>query len=631
MQLPAFLLLLRGAVVSAQGAPGIITCQVGECELWQPLKRTPAAAAASHCHNARRAPADNLAKDPFAPPVCRTLAACPASTLLFTQAKGPVCCKPGCVPNNLGPTGCALGCSTAANCGFDLTSTCLGCPPGTYGTITSAGWNCSACPPGRACVGLMDAPVFNFSAGPPTAALLDCPLLAALPATPMVGASVSYALEGYTWLLQIPSVDGVIMGAILFACIVVALFTYSILLDQAPGARLIAEALKKFDLNNEPLAVAMDANGGLYVKCYNTKVPVAVSASGGVALATGTSFVPSHTDGADDKVKRPQGGACALLSIVALLTLVLVLVLQREANNMLSVLAANFLRPSDAAFALTLPFYTSPSWGAGVQVRVMAAGNAGACGALASWEARGFKGGAPSEWSHRAVPDCGGTGVAQHVFQCASCVFTSTSALVMTFDWSCQAFYVEAGSLDATGQVYSDVMSAELTRGAQNAAISTLETFDGLYLSMVNDTASPAMSVRGYALAAGKNPSSHAPTIVTTTKTSSGISYYFPNASVPTIEGCNGTCAGMWDPALFPNVTLIMNLELNTLFTINTLSEMVSDTALLSSIIGLTGIVGLFGQALKYYDKAREKGNEVLRRRSGRSARALKVQPEAAA
>ena len=307
--------------------------------------------------------------------------------------------------------------------------------------------------------------------------------------------------------------------------------------------------------------------------------------------------------------------------------MILILVLQRATSNTLSVLAANFLRTSDAAFALTLPFYTSPSWGAGVMVRVMAAGNPGACDVLSSWSAQGFARGVaggsgppPSAWTYSVVPNCGDTGVAQHVFQCTSCSFTSSSALTMNFDWSCQALYVEAGALDASGSVSTDAISPALTMGSAGFLLSSVATYDGLYLNLVNDTYQ-SKSARGYALAPGSNPTL-ANTQLKTTTPFAGISYYYPNATLPAaaLAACDGNtlCAATYDPSIVPNITLVLNLPLNTLYTINTLSEKTSVTALLSSIIGLTGIVGLFGQALRSYDRVHEKAGDIIKKRQSK-------------
>ena len=110
--------------------------------------------------------------------------------------------------------------------------------------------------------------------------------------------------------MGIPSIDGVILTVIIIGCLVCALYCYSVLYEHGPGAQAISNVIKKFDLNAEPLAVAMDETGALYVKCYAKMLPVATVAGGGVALASGTSF--TNSVGADDSVKRPQGGVCAM-------------------------------------------------------------------------------------------------------------------------------------------------------------------------------------------------------------------------------------------------------------------------------------------------------------------------------
>lgn len=487
------------------------------------------------------------------------------------------CCAPGCCNGN--PPACSLqnrcaaDCITAAHCGLAATTTCLGCPPNTYGSVSAAGWNCTACAANELCPGLLAAPIFDFAAaGPPAAAAAACPLLATLPATPRAGAVQSRAAAGYVWLVGIPTVDGVILAGLVLAAAIVALFVYS----ATTGAGAISDALKKFDLNNEPLAVAMDASGVLYVKCYATKVPLKVRPNGSIMLATGDSFIHPAVEGAEDKVKRPQGGAVALLSLVLVLTLALVIVLQRDADNTLSVLAANFLRPSDAAFAQTLPFYASPSWGAGVQVRLTAAGANGACSTLVGWQARKTTvtgtSNVTSAWSYSAVPDCGGTGVAQHVFRCESCAFTASSALVVGLDWACQALYVEAGAIDAGGVVSTDLVDSNSTRAKKFEMLLSSVVEEKLYLNLVNDTYG-STSVRGYALAAGaSSPAKYSPAVLTT-DSSAGLAYYFPalaerNATVLAACPQGRICAGKWDPSVAPNITLTLNVPLETLFTV---------------------------------------------------------------
>ena len=427
---------------------------------------------------------------------CRPLV-CPSNLALLKllYASPKKCCAPRCCSYNCtdsSPSECSLGCAQECNkdcivdancviipkppqlppslspgqtycnsshcshdcvpppvdCGFetDLT-TCAGCPPGSSGfwNLTSQQISCQECPPGKVCPGLLAKPLFDFNTDITPALTTACPMLtgpnaSAQPAASAISLSDSSLAAGYAWLTGAPSVDSVVMAGILAGCCVIALYAIGGALGEARGACLLR------------LFAGLDNFSRVgYVE-------------------DGQPIV---------RRKRARGGAFTLLGVTALLTMVLVLIFTRASNNVASIRAANFMRDDDEKSLKTLPFYSAAPFGAGVQVRVMAAGNPGACSSLLSWEsnkpvkASAAPGGAG--WVNTFTPNCGGTGVAQFVFTCAACDFESLSNLQLTLDYSCQALLVEAAAIDAEGVMYRVPISGDVTRASKGSLLASVD------------------------------------------------------------------------------------------------------------------------------------------------------------
>ena len=322
----------------------------------------------------------------------------------------------------------------------------------------------------------------------------------------------------------------------------------------------------------------------------------------GVDSFSFVSFVPNG--GLVRRNKRAKGGVFTLLAAVTFLTLMLTLILQRAANNTLTVVASNFLRFQDQVFANTLPFYASPTWGSGVQVRVWAAGPR--CGELSAWRSQpnsfppsiapaGTSGG--GAWTYSVTRDCGGSNVSQHVFKCADCRFASTSALTLGFDFTCQALLVEVGALDGEGVLYTDsstpsagITEVEGVAGMMSSAIVS----EVLLTSIYNDTFRGG-SRRGYALSPGAFPQVRFVSVPITTDVR--VKHKYLNGTT--------TAFGTYTPdgnTCCRNVSLTVALAANMFYTMRTDSERVTATQMLSSIIGLAGVLAFFSKALYYTD-----------------------------
>ena len=237
-------------------------------------------------------------------------------------------------------------------------------------------------------------------------------------AAPAISLSDASLAAGYAWLTGAPSVDSVVMVGILTGCCVVALYAIAVALGEARGAFL--------------LRVFAGLDNFSRVGYVEDGQPIV-------------------------RKKRARGGAFTLLAVTALLTMILVLIFTRASNNVVSIRAVNFMRPDDEISAKALPYFSAPPFGAGVQVRVMAAGNPGACSELLRWESdKPKKASAPggAGWVSTTTPNCGGTGVSQFNFTCAACDFEFLSYLRLKLDYSCQALFVEAGAMDAEGVLH---------------------------------------------------------------------------------------------------------------------------------------------------------------------------------
>jgi hypothetical protein len=131
----------------------------------------------------------------------------------------------------------------------------------------------------------------------------------------------------------------------------------------------------------------------------------------------------------------------------------------------------------------------------GLQVRLLASGEAGACAAPLAW---GAAGGGAGGWSLASTPNCGGSGVAAHVFSCPRCALSEASALTATFHFSCQSLLLEALALPSFPQEATSVRraSANATVAAREGALKAVRwTLRTTLTSLVdNATASGDMA-----------------------------------------------------------------------------------------------------------------------------------------
>jgi hypothetical protein len=333
-----------------------------------------------------------------------------------------------------------------------------------------------------------------------------------------------------------------------------------------------------------------------YITTDNAILTGAALASAVLLLLAATQVLPAAAAVADPLLKRADlfaapytgaqlraplhhkrrriGGACSLLGAITFLTLALVNILQREADNVNVQESVVALTDARAASLQNLPVFSAAPWGAGIQVRITASGDGAECARPVAWAS------SSGGWRLAATASCGGSGVSQLVFSCADCVtLESTLTLDVKLHYSCQSLLIEAAGMDGMGAVTSFALPPAQTAAAGGALLSSIQWSLPTLLSAVNSSVALLSSKRGYTLTYGA--------FVVTPQT-------LPNASGGGV-------------AIIPNaaaVSVKIAFPLSTFFSAILLSEKQSTAALLSSLVGLAGVFSLFGSLLAASDSS---------------------------
>ena len=292
------------------------------------------------------------------------------------------------------------------------------------------------------------------------------------------------------------------------------------------------------------------------------------------------TMVPLHLGEPLKRKPRPIGGACTLLGGIVFLTVSLILVLQRESNNVQSTESVLSLMDERKVDALKLPVFSSPKWGSGIQIRITVSGdadpedaNAGvACARDASFE--------PSHegWLIKRIPVCGSNRASQLIISCHDCRSLSASSLIkVKMNYSCQSLQIEAAALDGSGIVSAFRIPTDDTVSTEGQLLSSISWTIPTLLSVLNSSVSP--SSRGFLLINGAHKVTR-------------------KALLPLSDGLG------IQPAT-ATLEILLSLPLNNFYAVKVLSEKQSLVALLSSIVGLAGIFGFFGILLSVTDSLR--------------------------
>ena len=439
----------------------------------------------------------------------------------------------------------ALTCSPPLAFSGDRTS-CVGCAANSSGDFPACS-RCSNCP------GLTATPLLSFP--PPAEVSTACPpltgplrLTPALPAKPPLR-------SGFSWLTGVFNPDVVIVSGITSCLFSLAL--HAVAHAHPPLGGTVDIVLKRVD------AFARSVTGPAPGAPHGTK-------------------------------PRRVGGTFSLLGGISFVTLALVLILQRAADNVSSQESVVALTDARLALARSLPIFSATPWGAGVQVRISASGDGDVCSRPIAWSPGG------AGWVMTSTP-CS-AGVSQLVFSCSDCIGTLPS-LTVSLHYSCQSLLVEAAALDGSGEVTSFALPAGETVASPGVLLSEISWTLPTLLSVVNSTVSASSS--GYILTSGQ----HSITTQSLSASGSGL-------------------------AVVPSTSLVLikvSFPLNTFFALKVLTEKQSITLLISSIVGLAGIFGLFGTLLSVTDVVLSFLGRVLKQSSKLTGPETEIaQPETA-
>jgi len=433
---------------------------------------------------------------------------------------------------------------------------------------------CTACAASSAatplfCPGLTAAPIVTFAYGLPAAYSAVCKPLVGAGATLVTAPAAS--TSRFTFVTGLPTVDGVILAGIVAISALAFVYCSARSAQRCGGAGCLSR-FQKVDIFNKE------------------------------------GWVP---DGSPlEKKNRPIGGFYSMAGVIAFATAAGVLIATRADSNVTTVQSASILNSANEALVAALPFAADASWGRGVTVRVAASGAPGKC-ANASVVASGFStnaafaaggalaGAGTGAWAQSATAACGSSGASQLVFSCATCSLSSKALITLTFHYSCQAFDVQVGALDALGtlSVVEAAASAEgLTMGSGiGARLGRFDVTADLFYSVLNDTRSAAASLRGYGVAnaAGKTTTaSFRPFDDQGGPDSAALPQGPPGTTMPYVVAVPSGSA----------VTVTVALTLNNVYATTVLSEKQSVAALLASIAGLASIVGLAAKVMSIND-----------------------------
>ncbi len=350
------------------------------------------------------------------------------------------------------------------------------------------------------------------------------------------------------------------------------------------------------------------------------------------------------------------GGACTVAGACTLAVLASVLVLRRQADNVLAQqslavldapsLAAIDKQPWSLAKGLAAPAGGISGGNAGAEeaappqllrVRVLVAGDASAaCGAPTSWSAAGLKAGAfalrspaapaaANPCSAGATPSLSsGAAVFQLVWTCADCLLSATSALTFALPYACQSLAIEvaAAAADGSTSVLASGSNGGPLKGTGNAA-----TPAAVLAATGGDAASSAAGDDGAAdggllqslewsvlplldVLSDQQPGAAAPLLLGYTLIDGGTTTVRVGATV--VAKGNGTLAPLVPGSAGVRITL--RLPLQPYFTRTTLTQKESLLQLFASIVGLSGVFSVFGLLFQQAEGASKLGGTFARR-----------------
>lgn len=502
-------------------------------------------------------------------------------------------------------------------------ATCAACASGTYGTPGTTAQGCTQCNKTKTgvfpatgttlptypvfCPGATTTPIMDFPFGLPSEYTAVCPALAYNNSRTTKPKAVAAARWSSEYLTNWSAPDIVIVcGLVLMAAVTVFYITSHALTP-------VAEVFRMIDINSKAV------------------------------------WVP---DGAPQmRMMRPVGGFFSLIGVLGFLTAALVLITQRVEDNVLSATAANILSIEAEQKVTKLNWKADEDWGQGIAVYIGVSGQPGTTGVASKCAnpiltpPKGFsklsslQGAAAQTWGPpKVTTSCGDASASQIVFTCPGCSLAAGAQLVLTFDYSCQAFDIQVGAMAADGTLTVVKSDGTLSAGADGRRVSSVLFSTDIYYNVVNDTRLDSKgnllmgyqgSYRGYQVSNGASfvngaesgtstgaalgqvkPenqfTSATRTIIKdtnngliTTANGGGVAYYVADTDKAALH--NKDNVGSIVPSMSP-VTVTIKLNLNTMYSSTTLSEKTSIATLLAQIVGVISVVSIGTRLMNAHD-----------------------------
>jgi len=305
--------------------------------------------------------------------------------------------------------------------------------------------------------------------------------------------------------------------------------------------------------------------------------------------------------------KRPIGGFYSLLGLTGFVMAAGILIATRAETNIMINKSANILGSREEKAITAYPFRKDEIFGSGIQLRVTASGDSDACTPLTSTYSGFSKSLGSSDTSGKwelvnSTSNCGGAGASQVIYQCKSCSLSKTSQLVMTFHFSCQAFDVQLGALDAEGVLTTQQVA--FAAADNSGRITTIEVSADVFYSFVNDTRSgkERPDMRGYAVA-------NAAYAVNGASSTAASKPMAPLGRTSNTSLYTGVEYATIIP--FQNtVTVTVKLPISVIYSVVVISEKITIGQLLASIAGIASVIGIAAKVLSVNDAIERKINE---------------------
>ena len=323
-------------------------------------------------------------------------------------------------------------------------------------------------------------------------------------------------------------------------------------------------------------------------------------------------------------VKSAQGGAYSMLALCVLFCLACYYIfLAVSVTNATSTSTFQIFNPNVLTALLASTPAEGPAWlGApaaadgspgftGLQVRLLAMGDAGACGGPVSWAPRGAL--AAGQWTTAAQPlplpgrlsaagcPASTANFALTTFSCASCAYSGSTGVSFVMNYSCQSLVIEVVAAGVADQGSLDFTKRGATVYRAQAELASTQASNGSLLAGVSFTVNTILAVLS-----DKRRASGLGGAMLGVDDLSGWGYMVTSSSsTPSFASASEAQAGVVEDflPLAAGVAVTVDLPIFMLYSKTDVSVATSAMALVSQLTSLLGLLGVFGFVFGLFKK----------------------------